>query len=312
MKNLIVLFLLFSNVILAQTLEDPKVYLDSLFKETKNQNAPYYRVIEGGDYEKEEYKFKIFYESGNVFKEGNSRSKTSLIEVGLVTTYYENGNKKEEYTIENGSIIGNKTGWHENGVKKYIKDYFKEKNELIPSTRILQFWDEDNIQKVIDGNGLFEDEENLCYEKGMVQNGLKNGKWEGVDKTFKITFKEDYENGKLINGISIDSASVAHFYTAVRENAKPSKGFEHFYKYIGKKFRFTKKTEGQSGKIVLTFIIEKDGSISEITVAKSAGEDFDNEAIRLIKNYPDWEPGKYRGRISRIFYSIPITIKAPI
>ena len=108
----------------------------------------------------------------------------------------------------------------------------------------------------------------------------------------------------------MDSASKEQNYTSVRESAKPRKGYEHFYKYIGKKFRFTKKTERQSGKIVLSFIVEKNGTISDIKVLKSAGEGLDKEAIRLIEAYPDWEPGKYRGRIARVHYTIPITITA--
>lgn len=310
MKNLILL-LLFSNILFAQNFEGRKVYLDSLFKETADFNGPYYRIVEDENTNKEEYKFKVFYKSGKVYMEGNTRSSKSLLQNGLITTYFENGNKKEEYHIDSGSMSGSQTAWHENGVKKYIKEYSKEKGELTPTAKILQFWNQDNVQKTIDGNGYFENEENGCLEKGMLQNGLKIGKWEGNDKKFKIRFKEEYENGKLIKGICTDSLSVEHIYTAVKENAKPRKGYEHFYKYIGKKFRFTKKTEGQSGKIILSFIVEKDGSLSDIKVLRSAGEGLDNEAIRVVKAYPDWEPGKYRGRFARIVYSLPITIKAP-
>lgn len=310
MKKFLYLLILSTNVSLAQTSEDRKVYLDSLFKETTNTDGPYYRVVEDENTNKEEYKFKIFYKSGKVYMEGNTRSNKSLLQNGFITTYFENGNKKEEYYSDKGSIAGSQTAWYENGVKKYIKDYYKEKNELISTVRINQFWDKNNIQKVIDGNGYFEDEENQCYEKGKLQNGVKIGRWEGADKKFKITFKEDYENGKLINGVCIDSSATEHSYSAVRENAKPRKGYEHFYKYIGKKFRFTKKTDGQSGKIILSFIVEKNGTISDIKVLRSAGEGLDNEAIRLIEAYPDWEPGKYRGQIARIHYSIPITITA--
>ncbi|MEK8179421.1 TonB family protein [Flavobacterium buctense] len=310
MKKLYFLFILFSNLFYAQNSEDRRVYLDSLFKETENSDSPYYRIIEDENTNKEEYKFKTFYKSGKVYIEGNTRSNKSILQNGFITTYFENGNRKEEYYSDKGSIAGNQTAWYENGNKKYVKDYFKEKNELISTVRILQFWDINNVQKVIDGNGYFEGEENHCYEKGKLQNGLRIGKWEGVDKRFKIKFEEDYENGKLIKGVSMDSVSNEQSYTSVRESAKPRKGYEHFYKYIGKKFRFTKKTERQSGKIVLSFIVEKNGTISDIKVLKSAGEELDNEAIRLIESYPDWEPGKYRGRIVRVHYTIPITITA--
>lgn len=308
MKKLLFSFLLLSNVILAQPAQGRKVFLDSLFKETQDTDGPYYRVVEYENLENEEYNFKIFYKSGKIYKEGKTRSKTALLESGLITTFFENGNKKEEYFMEKGSLSGNKTAWYENGVKKYIKEYFKDKINVKASEKIIQFWNADNVQKVTDGKGYFEDTENGSYEKGMLENGVRVGKWEGSDEKFKITFKEEYENGKLINGVSTDSISVEHRYTIVQEGAKPRKGYEHFYKYIGKKFKFSKKTEGKGGKIILTFIVEKDGSISDIKVLRSAGEDLDNEAIRVVKAYPDWEPGNYRGRVARVLYSIPITI----
>jgi antitoxin component YwqK of YwqJK toxin-antitoxin module len=311
MKKAILFFLLISNIVSAQDSEVRKVYLDSLFKEIESTEGAYYRVVEDENSQKEEYNFKIFYKSGKIYKEGKTRSATSLLESGLITLFYENGNKKEQYSITKGNLYDTRISWYENGVKKSVKEYYKEKTDIKSTEKILQFWNPDNVQKVIDGNGFFEDEENGCYEKGILQNGVRVGKWEGNDTKFHITFKEEYENGKLINGVSIDSSGLENRYTIIQEGAKPRKGYEHFYNYIGKKFKFNKTTEGISGKIILSFVVEKDGSISDIRILRSAGEGLDNESIRLIKAYPDWEPGKYRGKNARILFSIPITIKDP-
>ena len=312
--NFLLSFVLFTKILFAQNTEEREVYLDSVFKETAEIDSPYYRVIENEDEVKEEYKFKIFYKSGKVFKEGNTRSKTNLIEEGLITSYFENGNKKEELTILKGTTTGTKTMWFENGKTKYIKDYLlKQKNSLLPTIKIMQFWDKNNIQKIIDGNGFFEDEEKKCYEKGMIENGLKTGKWIGEDKSnsFEITFIEEYKNGELIKGVSTDKANIEHTYYEVNAAPKPRKGYEHFYKYIGKKFAVNKQMEATGGKVLLSFTVEKDGSINEATVLKSAGADFDNESIRVVKQYPDWESGKYRGLKARVKYVLPITIRPP-
>ncbi|WP_445452911.1 energy transducer TonB [Flavobacterium sp. 25HG05S-40] len=309
MKQLLFFLLLFHNIILAQT-DNAKVYLDKDFKETTITESPYYRIIENTSSEKEAYKFTVFYKSGKVYKEGFTNSKSGVIENGLITCYYENGNKMMEYNVDKGLVIGNKIGWHENGVKKYIKQYEKIDKEFEPLIKIIQYWNDANEQKVIDGNGYFEDEdEENCFEKGMVQNSLKTGKWEGFNRKMKLNFIEDYNSGVLIQGVSTDSLSNQYKYNKVKEVAKPRKGIEHFYEYIGKKFKIPKGIE--SGRMLLTFIIEKDGSISNLTVLRSAGETLDKEAKRLISNYPDWQPGKYRGMIARLLYSIPITIQAP-
>ncbi len=146
--------------------------------------------------------------------------------------------------------------------------------------------------------------------KGNVINGWKNGTWEGRNKTFKFSYTETYENGKLINGKSIDSLNVEHTYTTVMLQPRPKKGLEHFYKYIGKKFRIPKNLENISGKIVLTFVIDKEGNATEITVVKSLAEDLDNQAIKLIEDYPDWSSGELRGIKIKVLYSIPIKVVA--
>lgn len=63
------------------------------------------------------------------------------------------------------------------------------------------------------------------------------------------------------------------------------------------------------GRIIVEFIIEKDGSISNFKILKSAGEILDKEAKRLIKIMPKWNPGKQDGRPVRVAQSLPILFK---
>lgn len=60
------------------------------------------------------------------------------------------------------------------------------------------------------------------------------------------------------------------------------------------------------GKVIVTFIIEKDGSTSNIEVVKKLGWGIDEEAIRLISKMPAWRPGKLEGRLVRIRFTLPI------
>ena len=63
------------------------------------------------------------------------------------------------------------------------------------------------------------------------------------------------------------------------------------------------------GKVIMLFVVEKDGSISGITVRRSANEDFDNEAIRVLKAMPKWTPGKQRGVDVRSYFTLPVVFK---
>lgn len=64
-----------------------------------------------------------------------------------------------------------------------------------------------------------------------------------------------------------------------------------------------------TGKVTLQFIVEKDGSLSNIKVVRGVHPALDAEAIRVVKKMPRWSPGKMEGRIVRATYILPITFK---
>lgn len=63
------------------------------------------------------------------------------------------------------------------------------------------------------------------------------------------------------------------------------------------------------GTVYLTFIVEKNGSVSNVTIARGAHELLDNESARVVNSAPKWEPGKQRGKFVRVKYTLPITFK---
>lgn len=86
-------------------------------------------------------------------------------------------------------------------------------------------------------------------------------------------------------------------------------GIEKFYKYVGKNFNVP-EVEGLKGKIFVTFVVEKDGSLTDIKVLRDVGYGTDKEALRVLKNSPRWVPGEQNGKKIRVLYSLPITIQA--
>jgi protein TonB len=66
------------------------------------------------------------------------------------------------------------------------------------------------------------------------------------------------------------------------------------------------KESGIQGTVYVTFVVEKDGSISNVKVLRGIGGGCDEEAVRVIKNMPKWKPGKQRGRPVRAQFNMPI------
>lgn len=80
------------------------------------------------------------------------------------------------------------------------------------------------------------------------------------------------------------------------------------YKYIGENLVFPKKARRKniSGRVILSFVVEVDGSISNVKVQFSLEESCDAEAIRVIESFPKWKPGRKDGNIVRVQLMMPI------
>jgi protein TonB len=61
------------------------------------------------------------------------------------------------------------------------------------------------------------------------------------------------------------------------------------------------------GKVYVQFIVEKDGSISDVVVRRGTNELLDAEAVRVVKLMPKWKPGSMKGKPVRVRYTLPIT-----
>nr|WP_255558410.1 M56 family metallopeptidase [Flavobacterium taihuense] len=85
-------------------------------------------------------------------------------------------------------------------------------------------------------------------------------------------------------------------------------GILAFYKFIGTNFKVPTELKG-SGKVVLSFMVEKDGSLSEFVTLKDLGFGTADEVIRVLKLSPKWIPGKENNEIVRVKYSLPIQIE---
>ena len=64
-----------------------------------------------------------------------------------------------------------------------------------------------------------------------------------------------------------------------------------------------------SGRVLVGFIVEKDGSIADVKVVKGIGGGCDEEAVRVVKAMPKWKPGKDKGKPVRVSYVMPFTFK---
>ena len=88
-----------------------------------------------------------------------------------------------------------------------------------------------------------------------------------------------------------------------------STGIDAFYKFVGKNFKVPEE-EGIKGKIIITFIIETNGSISDVKALQDIGFGSGEKMVAVIKKSGKWIPAQKEGKIVRVFYQLPVTIQS--
>ena len=83
--------------------------------------------------------------------------------------------------------------------------------------------------------------------------------------------------------------------------------FEYLSKHI--KYPVIAEENGIQGRVIVTFVVERDGSITDVKVVKSVDPSLDKEAQRVVKSMPRWIPGKQNGSAVRVKYTVPVTFR---
>ena len=85
-------------------------------------------------------------------------------------------------------------------------------------------------------------------------------------------------------------------------------GLEKFYKYISKSY--SAPEDCGNGKVFVTFVVEKDGSLTDIKVLREVCPGSGKEAVRVLKSCPRWNSGEQNGKKVRVLFSLPISIQS--
>ena len=100
-------------------------------------------------------------------------------------------------------------------------------------------------------------------------------------------------------------------YDVVEEMPQFPGGPQALFEFLGKTIKYPEDAEkaGIQGRVIITFVVEPDGSTSDAHVVKSVSPSLDAEALRVINAMPNWQPGRQNGEAIRVKYTVPITFR---
>ena len=90
-------------------------------------------------------------------------------------------------------------------------------------------------------------------------------------------------------------------------------GMAELMKYLQKNLRYPQicKEQGVQGRVIVQFVVNTDSTITDVNVIKSVNPHLDEEAVRVVKAMPKWNPGKQRGELVRVRFTLPVTFRLP-
>ncbi|MDY0907047.1 energy transducer TonB [Pedobacter sp. CFBP9032] len=125
----------------------------------------------------------------------------------------------------------------------------------------------------------------------VINSPLTTGNGDGLTKE-----SEGGDPNAIIEGMGVD------------EYPEFAGGMKAFTKYMERNLRYPSQAqeEGVKGKVFVSFVVEVDGSITDVKVLRGIGFGCDEEAMKVIKKSPLWKPGRNKGKAVRVRYNMPI------
>ena len=134
---------------------------------------------------------------------------------------------------------------------------------------------------------------------------------EKSDKDQKAVVMEKDSAKTVVPVVSMDSPEADGAFDVVEKMPEFPGGIGELMKFLSMTVKYPEAAEkaGTQGRVVVSFIVEKDGSVSNAKVQKSVSEELDAEALRVVNAMPKWTPGKQKGQAVRVKYTIPISFR---
>lgn len=285
---------------------------------SSRDSADYIQIVSEPDSGSAFYNVKEYYLDGKPRFVGKSSVINPPKFEELCVAYYENGRKKIISNYKNGLLINDEYEFFPNGKPYRVKRYpenSKAENNLRNDFLIIANYDSLGTALVTDGNGHYKGygadfKFKVVFEEGDVKDGKREGAWKGRSGgKNEINFIETYADGKLVSGSATDKSGTTQTYTGSREEQPHYPGgATAFYSYLGHTVKYPKEDRERfiQGKVIVGFIVGKDGRITDVHVLKHVSPSLDNEAVRVIEESVAWVPGTQFGHKVRVSYTVPI------
>lgn len=138
---------------------------------------------------------------------------------------------------------------------------------------------------------------------------------EEIEEEIEVELDVEINEETVVEDIVFEEApaeeEVDEVFTIVEDQPGFPGGTAAFYKFVGDNMNYPAQARrmGIEGRVFVQFVVDKDGTVTEVVAVKGIGAGCDEEAVRVLKSSPKWKPGKQRGRAVKVRMVLPIIFK---
>ena len=192
----------------------------------------------------------------------------------------------------------------EKGVQgRVIVQFVVEKDGTIVNAKVVRGVDPD-----LDAEAL-----RVVNQSPKWKPGKQKGEAVRVKYTLPIMFRlgNDSSDSKAAEAPREAKVDENGVYQVCEEMPEFPGGMAECMKYLSKNINYPEdcKKEGVQGRVIVQFVVDKDGSIKDPTIARGVHPSLDKEALRVLSSMPNWKPGKQKGEAVKVKYTIPVMFR---
>ena len=192
----------------------------------------------------------------------------------------------------------------EKGVQgRVIVQMVVEKDGTITNAKVVR-----GVDPLLDAEAL-----RVVNQSPKWKPGMQKGEAVRVKYTLPIMFRlsndsSDSKAAETPRKAIVDENGV---HQVCEEMPEFSGGMQECMKWLGKNINYPEdcKKEGIQGRVIVQFVVDKDGSIKDPTIARGVHPSLDKEALRVLGSMPNWKPGKQKGEAVKVKYTIPVMFR---
>ena len=147
---------------------------------------------------------------------------------------------------------------------------------------------------------------NVKFDKGTSKESVDK-----VKETLRKIWTLQINYSEMGEETTAQNTEDEEVFMVVEENPEFPGGMEELMKFLANEIKYPVEAEqkGKQGRVIVQFVVGKDGNLRDFKVVKSVSPELDAEAIRVCKAMPKWQPGEQRGQAVNVQFTLPITFR---